>query len=153
MFRNLAEIPSTRAVTAREPTAAAPRVPNRPKPRPASMDNATAKLAPLLMPSTKGPARGFWKTVWSERPDTERATPASSAAATRGRRKSQKIGDSRRPPMETSTGPLTRVMNERATTQRDRTTKPKTVRRMESYFFFFLSSSFCMADVAAASLK
>ena len=49
----------------------------------------TVSLAPEEMPSTKGPAMGLAKKVWSRKPDTLSAPPRMAAASTRGRRMPQ----------------------------------------------------------------
>ena len=49
----------------------------------------TVSLAPEEMPSTKGPAMGLAKKVWSRKPDTLKAPPRMAAASTRGRRMPQ----------------------------------------------------------------
>ena len=46
----------------------------------------TVSLAPEEMPSTKGPAMGLAKKVWSRKPDTLSAPPRMAAASTRGSR-------------------------------------------------------------------
>ena len=58
-------------------------------PPPASMTNATPKLAPELIPRIDASARGLLKTVWSIRPDADSAAPQSAAVMHCGRRDSQ----------------------------------------------------------------
>ena len=53
---------------------------------PAKTQNATPKLAPELIPKTKGPASGFWKNVCICKPLSERAIPTKSAVIVRGKR-------------------------------------------------------------------
>ena len=60
----------------------------------------TVSLAPEEMPSTKGPAMGLAKKVWSRKPDTLSAPPRMAAASRRG---------SRMPQMIPSSGGLIRV--------------------------------------------
>ena len=55
------------------------------------MVNATTSLAPEEIPSTYGPAIGFWKKLCSRKPDTESAPPSRTAAIIRGRRIFQTI--------------------------------------------------------------
>ena len=45
-------------------------------------------FAPDEIPSTKGPAMGFAKNVWSRKPDTDSAPPSITAERIRGRRMS-----------------------------------------------------------------
>ena len=44
----------------------------------------TASFAPEEMPSTKGPAMGLAKKVWSRKPDRDRPPPRIAAASIRG---------------------------------------------------------------------
>ena len=60
----------------------------------------TVSFAPEEIPSTKGPAMGLEKNVWSRKPDTLNAPPRMAAASTRGSRMPQIMPDS---------GPLSRV--------------------------------------------
>ena len=46
----------------------------------------TTSFAPDEIPSTKGPAMGFAKNVWSRNPDTDSAPPSITADKIRGRR-------------------------------------------------------------------
>ena len=52
---------------------------------------ATARLAPELMPRTYGPANGFLKTICIMAPDTERAAPVKMAASALGNLMSNSI--------------------------------------------------------------
>ncbi|EMR01217.1 hypothetical protein ADICEAN_03648 [Cesiribacter andamanensis AMV16] len=83
--------------TPAEPSAAAPAVSQgsqsgarkAPTPRlPAISSSATPRLAPELMPSTKGPARGLRNRVCICRPATASPLPAATAVRALGRRKS-----------------------------------------------------------------
>ena len=49
----------------------------------------TASLAPEEIPSTKGPAMGLAKKVWSRKPDRDSPPPRMAAAKIRGARSSQ----------------------------------------------------------------
>ena len=60
-----------------------------PRLRSSTMHRETVSLAPEEMPSTKGPAMGLAKKVWSRKPDTDSAPPRMAAASTRGRRMPQ----------------------------------------------------------------
>ena len=51
------------------------------------MTRDTASLAPEEMPSTKGPAMGFAKKVWSRKPETDSPPPKMIAAQIRGSRR------------------------------------------------------------------
>ena len=46
--------------------------------------NATTIFAPDEIPSTKGPAIGFLKNVWSRKPDSARAPPSTADVMIRG---------------------------------------------------------------------
>ena len=91
----------------------------------------TVSLAPEEMPSTKGPAMGLAKKVWSKKPDTDSAPPKMAAASTRGRRMVQMM-----PPifkMESaisakvkSTLPAPMFQNSSASTSAARSAKPPT---------------------------
>ena len=59
---------------------------DRPVAVPSKTTKATPRLAPLLMPSREGSARGLRKRVCIRRPDTDRPMPASSAVMACGRR-------------------------------------------------------------------
>ena len=48
------------------------------------MVSATTSFAPDEIPSTYGPAIGFWKKLWSKNPDTDSAPPNKIAARMRG---------------------------------------------------------------------
>ena len=81
---------STKAMAAMAPAKAAAistsELVSRPRLRKTTMVRATASLAPLEMPMTKGPAMGLAKKVWSRYPAAESAAPSSTAMTARGRR-------------------------------------------------------------------
>ena len=57
-----------------------------PFPRRTIIRSDTTSFAPEEIPSTKGPAIGLAKNVWSRKPDTDSAPPSIAAARIRGRR-------------------------------------------------------------------
>src|SRR5690606_9393295 len=57
--------------------------PKNPEPK---MINATPKLAPLLIPSTNGPAKGFLKSVCINKPETPKPEPTKMAVNAFGKR-------------------------------------------------------------------
>ncbi len=59
---------------------------SRPRFKKTTIVSATASLAPLEMPMTKGPAIGLAKNVCSRYPATESAAPSSTTMTARGRR-------------------------------------------------------------------
>ena len=75
---------STANNTKKEPVLAAPTIfqcvkESPPKNEVPSMRSATPKLAPALIPKTKGPAKGFRNSVCMSKPLTPRPLPTSRA--------------------------------------------------------------------------
>lgn len=54
---------------------------------PASVNNATPRLAPVLTPSTYGSASGFLNNVCINKPEIGKAIPTNNAVQARGRRR------------------------------------------------------------------
>ena len=92
ILRTLRATSSTKAMESMAPTKAAAiittELESRPRWRKKIMVMATTSFAPEEMPSTKGPAMGLAKNVWSRNPATESAPPSRMAASTLGRRMS-----------------------------------------------------------------
>ena len=64
---------------------------SRPRFKKATIVSATASLAPLEIPITKGPAMGLAKKVCSRYPATDSAAPRSTAITARGSRNCSKM--------------------------------------------------------------
>ena len=82
---NTKKLPRAEAITKlQDPNKKPPNVP--PKTPAPNINKATPKLAPLLNPKTKGPAKGFLNNVCMISPETAKPPPAKIAVSAFGKR-------------------------------------------------------------------